>query len=337
MVTAILGSRSESWRLQAITPAGDHVASLALVPDSGSHDWEVDRRNPLGLTCEVDAPSVSLSGLWLRITHIIGTEPHVMATCVVSDVERVLGRGERWRIQATDPTYVLSDLRALRHNLVLPAGTPVVSTVRSLLALYAPGLRVVVGDSDHTLRSEMAWPAGTDLLTVINALLGAITFTPLAPDPLGVLHSSLWTPVDDRPAVLVLGTDAGLDAPFVGQATLTAATHLPTEVIAVGQGSDAVVGRWPDHVPVDPVTEVIRGDWATVGDASLAARRHMEERSAEGRRTAVTGPWQPVIPGQIAAWSWPRHDITMRAEVIALDCRWGKGSPTTYQLQEVAW
>lgn len=336
----ITGERTEAWQLDALTPDRSHVATLPLVPGSARRDWADGRQNPLSLTARIDgADRRDLSGLWVRLTHTINAVPYVLGTCVITDAPEDLGRGRHVNVQAADPTYVLSDLRALRRRLVCPAGTPVAETVRDLITAHAPELGAVVGDTDETLREQVVWDAGTPVLTPINALLDAAGYTPLSARPDGTLHSERWVPASQRPTALTIGPDAGIDAPFIGRATIGKRLHRPNEALWISPGgsdSPEIVGRWPEYVPADAVTISGRGDATSQQVANLKALGELEAEWSVGRSTTVTGPLQPdAEPGMVARWYWPRHGIDSKWLVLAMDTTGDKGSPTSYRLQEV--
>ena len=332
---------SESWRLDAIQPDGAHVATLPLVPGSARRDWVDGRQNPLSLTARVDADGTpDLAGLWLRLTHTVNDVPYVLATCVATDAPKDLGRGRHLDIEAADPTYVLSDLQALTYRLVCDPGTPVAETVRDLIATHAPEVRAVIGDTDETLREQLAWDAGTDILTPVNALLKAAGYTPLAAHPDGTLHSERWTPPALRPVAATIGTNAGIEAPFIGRARIGHRLNRPNLSLYITPGSSTaagLVGRWPEYTPANAVTITARGDATSQDAANLKAREEIEAAWAEGASTTVSGPLQPDIePGTVVRWNWPRHDIVgPRWLVTGMDTTGGKGSRTNYRLQEV--
>lgn len=336
----IVGDRTESWRLDAVTPDGSHVATLPLVPGSARRDWVDGRQNPLSITARVDGTDrTDFEGLWLRLTHTINDVPYLLATCVATDAPEDLERGRHYDLEGVDPTYVLSDLRALRRRLVCPAGTPVAETVRGLISQYAPEVRAVIGDTDETLREQLTWDAGTPVLTPINALLDAAGYNPLGAKPDGTLHSERWVSASQRPVAATIGPDVALDAPFIGKARIGHRLHRPTEALWISPGgsdSPELVGRWPEYVPDSPVTISGRGDATSQAVANLKALGLLEEAWAVGRSTTVTGPLQPDIePGMVVRWYWPRQGIDAKWLVLAMDTAATKRSPTPYRLQEV--
>lgn len=340
--TAITGPRVEGWQLDAITPDGDIIATLPMIKDSGQHDWQLDRLNPLGMSCTIadrmqdGSPLPTLRGLWLRATHRINGAEYLLGTFVVAGAPRHLtSTSETLRLTAVDPTVLLSRAR-LRKALTLPVATPVAETVRGLIGTYAPQVRAAIGDTDETLRTHTTFEPGTAVLDVVNTLLKAIAYTTLAPLPDGSLVSVPWVPSSMRATALAF--DDSTAAPYlpdldIDDDYLTA----PNEVIAIGQGGQdlpPVVGRWPDASPVNPVTEVIQTDATSIEVARMQARRRFDQAQASARRTSIDGPWQPIRPGQVAAFTYARHDIAARFELTALRTDWRTKSPTSYSLQE---
>ena len=192
----------------------------------------------------------------------------------------------------------------------------------------------MIGDTDETLRTHLAFDPGTPVLEPINTLLEAAAYTRLAPTVRGELWSRRWKPASERPAAL---TFSGQEAPFLPAAELDGRLSTPNEVIAIGQGgqaNDAVVGRWPDFAPTPPVTEVIDVEATTVEAATLQARQHLATLQGRSRTTSLEGAWQPITPGEVAGFEWPRHGVSSRFEVTDLRTQWTLGAPTSYTMQE---
>lgn len=340
--SAITGPRLEGWQLDAITPAGQIVCTLPMVKDSGQHDWQLDRPNPLGLSCTVGDrlasgdPLPDLRGLWLRATHRINGVSHLLATVVVTGAPRALtSTTSMLRLTGVDPTVLLSVAR-LRKQLTLPVATPIAETVRSLIATYTPLVTASIGDTDETLRTILTFEAGTPVLEVVTKLLEAAAYTRLAPRPDGSLWTTQWTPQSDRPTELTFN-DSGM-APFLPDLELDD-NYLtaPNEVIALGKGGQdmpPVAGRWPDAPPLNPVTEVIDVDATSIEAARMQARRYFDTARGRARRTTVRGPWQPITPGEVAGFTYGRHDVSARFELTGLRTQWATRSPTDYTLQE---
>ena len=351
-MSAITGSRTTSWRLDAITATGQHVARLALRDGSGSHDWTLDAEVPLSFRADIgpriltddgaptDIPLPELGGLWLRATHRIrqgdDVADHVVATGPITGAPRHLAVGETVRLRGMDPTRLLQRA-GLRARLTLPTGTPIAETVTSLIAAYAPSVRADVGDTDETLREALSYDPGAPVLPVVNALLAAAGYTSLAPRRDGVLWSRRWLPPSQRPITLVF--DRRAEAPYLPDLELDDdAFARPDEVIARTRGSQdspALVGRWPDYAPPDAITEVIDVEAATIEAATLQARQHWTERQMVTRETEIDGPWQPIDPGAIARFAFDRHGVDLLTEVRSLGTTWDQRGSTRFRLRGV--
>ena len=77
----------------------------------------------------------------------------------------------------------------LTKMLALPAGTVVVTAIRSLLDSNGIS-RHAIPDSTKTLRTALAWDIGTSILRVVNDLLLAIGHYGIWADSAGVLRSA---------------------------------------------------------------------------------------------------------------------------------------------------
>lgn len=343
-LTVITGPRVEGWQLDAITPAGAILATLPVVKDSGQHDWQLDRDNPLGLSCTIadrmpDGSALpDLRGMWLRATHRINGIPYLLATVVVAGAPRTLTAStSTLKLSGIDPTVLLARAK-LRKALTLPVATPVAETARSLIAVYTPLVRASIGDSDETLRTNVTFDAGTPILEIVNTLLAAAAYTQLAPLPDGTLVSTPWMSTATRGTTLTFNdTNGALFLP--GMDFDDDYLAAPNEVLAIGKGGQdlpTVVGRWPDAPPSNPVTEVIQTDATGIETARMQAREHFEAKQASARRASFIGPWQPIRPGQVARFNYTRHDVNARFELTALRTDWRTGSPTTYSIQEAS-
>ena len=343
-MTLLMGPRVEGWRLDAITPDGEHIATLPLIRDSGRHDWAMDKANPLGMTCRIGgvmpdgSPLPDLRGVWLRGTYRCNGAEHILGTWVLARRPRKLTRYDATlTLTGVDPTAVLSRTR-LRQTIAYPAGTPIAETAQGLIATYAPSLRAAVGDTDETLPTSLGFDAGTTVLDVCNKLLEVAVYRPLSPDRLGNVLAERWAAYDQRPTVGTFGRD---DYSLRFQPEVDADDNelgRPDQIIARGKGGqDAapVEAMWPEYAIPDAITETITGDYADAAAAALAARRRWSEAQARSLTAPLTGPWQPVEPGDILGWTWPRHGVDIRAELTGLATQWVLSSPTVYQLREV--
>lgn len=334
-MSAIIGPRNEGWLVDWLN--GSDVVGLPLVKGSGSHDWHLDRAIPLGMSCLLsdrladESPLPDLREGWIRVTHIINNEPYTIGTFIHLPAPRHLSRtSQTVTLSAADPTRLL-DRAGLRSRVTYPAGTPVAETVRELVATYAPAVSAVIDDTDETLREHLTYDAGSPVLMVCNKLLEAAAYAPLAPRTDGTLWSSRWVPVAERPVALTFA--AGM-APHVPEADIEEEER-PSEVIARtrgGQDAVPILGRWPDYPPPNPITKVIDVDATSVPAATLLARRAYDEAQTATAWTTVTGPWQPVAPGEVARFTRPRHGVDLRAELVQLRTRWIVTAPTAYSL-----
>lgn len=339
-MTAITGPRTEGWRLT--WTSGADVVDLPLVLYSGGHDWHIDRAIPLGMSCQLGprladgSPLPDLRDGWIHATHIINGTAHPIGKFRALGRPRHLSRtGDTYSLSAADPTCLL-DRAGLRSRVTYAAGTPIAETVRALVTLYTPSVIAIIGDTDETLREHLTFDAGTSVLEVCNKLLAAAAYTRLAPRVDGTLWSARWSPASQRPVVMSFGPGMASHLPDVDLED--DAFTRPTEVIARtrgGQDAEPIIGRWPDVTPPEPITEVIDVDATTVEAATLLARQRYEEAQQVTRWTTITGPWQPIAPGEVARFANPRRDLDLLAELQQLRTRWTVGSPTAYSLQEV--
>lgn len=342
-MSLIYGPRVEGWSLLALTPDGGAV-DLPLVAGSGRHGWDLSRANPGDLSAVVGPRLADGSPLpdWrevrLRGVYRCNGVTHTLGTWIPSRTPRQLGVGERVQVSGVDLTGLLSRAR-LRRTVAYPAGTPISETVQALIATYTPSLAAAIGDTDETLRTSLGWDVGTPVLEVANKLLEAAAYTPLASTRDGVIHSARWRPYGERPTVGHFGHGT-YAIPYVQDVTADDA-HLsrPDQVIAKGRGGQdagSVSGMWPEYAIPDAVVSTVETEATDVAAATLTARRAWEEARARSLTAPLSGPWQPVMPGDVLGWSWPRHGIEARAELTAMSTDWALGSPTSYQLREVS-
>lgn len=343
-MTLLLGPRVESWALEAITPQGERIASLPLVEGSGRHDWSLTAANPSSMTATLGdrlADGAALpdwGDVWLRGVYRCNGEPHILGTWVASKAPTKLTATRRTTtLTGYDPTVLLSRA-ALRSGITYPQGTPIAETVQSLIALYTPAVSASIGDTDDTLRVALSFNVGTPVLTVCNKLLEAAVYRPLSPTRAGQIFTARWQPYEQRPTVGTFGHD---DYHLLYLPDVTADDNLlsrPDQVTAEGKGgqdADPIIGMWPEYAIPNGVSVHITTEASDAPAVVLAARRHYEESRARSLTAPITGPWQPVKPGEVLGWRWDRHGVDVRAELMSLSSQWARKSPTTYQLREV--
>jgi hypothetical protein len=304
----LTGPRAESWRVEMLaldgTPLGplDGAASLSL-------SWDASR-DILGtgslVWAGLDAPdwkTVRLQPVYEAVFPD-GAVAEWPLGVFIPDVP-----AERWTDGSQEQTVGLFDgLKVLvddktPQTFSLPVGAYPTAEVRLILAAAGiPDAMVALVDSVAQLQVAMVWEPGTTRLRIVNDLLEACNYWPLATDGYGVYTSSphylaedrveRWTFADGQASiydpefevegdtfdipnrVTVIGRTSGDTPPLVAVAT---------NEDLMSPYSQPIRGRWIDRAP--ETVEAV--DFATL---DALARRRLAE-ATQAARTVTLAHW----------------------------------------------
>ena len=102
-------------------------------------------------------------------------------------------------LELYDKLYLLTTQMSTATLYTVAAGQVVTTRVRTLLA--NAGLRSSIVDSPATLRTAMAWPAGTPYLKIVNELLESINYFSMWVDSNGIYRAAPYVRPQDRAPV----------------------------------------------------------------------------------------------------------------------------------------
>jgi len=195
-----------------------------------------------------------------------------------------------WSIELSDKLSILSG-SSLDETLSIPAGTPVIDAVRSLIERSGESAGSLT-PSTETLRGDATWDLGTSLLRCINDLLRGAGFRPLWCNGNGQFQVTPQVPADQRPVVWTYeeGENAEFGTKFSREQDIYA---IPNRVIvnstesADAEGLVAVatnenpdspfsyvnLGRWKDHVEtgVETTSQQALEDYAWLRLSNLSS------------------------------------------------------------------
>jgi len=99
-------------------------------------------------------------------------------------------------LELYDKLYLLTTQMTTSKVYTVAAGQNVTARVKTLLT--NAGLRAAVTDSSATLRTAMAWPAGTSYLKIVNELLESINYFAMWVDATGTFRADPYVRPQDR-------------------------------------------------------------------------------------------------------------------------------------------
>lgn len=329
----------EEWTLDLVERDGSPVATLDLIEGSGSDTYDLTRVSPHGMTCTLGSQPPTLTGRLLRATYYANGEPYLLGTWTPTACRRRAADGaDDWTLTGVDPTVRFTRAR-LRSAYPLSVGTPIAEEVVAIAARYAPDVTLAITDTDETLRAALTWSADTPVLTVLNDLLAASGYTGLRPQLNGALTAARLAAA---PGVAIEWRDDLDGAPFLPDVELDDDTlERPNEVLAIVAGTASVaglVGRWADPLAIARdglLSTSIKAEAATQEAADAIAAAHAATLGRPRVMDTVTGPWQPVLPGQGVRLTWAAKDIQRDALLVGKTSKWAAGGDATYNLKAV--
>lgn len=304
-----MARRAEWWTADLLDASDNRLGRLLRIR-GGSLEWSIFRSvKGSGLLDLTADPPADIQPSWLgadrvRIEHHAGNPDGDYATrpfgiwIATRPSREHDGAVERSTLALVDKTHLLN--QPTGRWVTYPAGTPVVSTVRGIIAARNAG-PAVVEDSGETLRAPLNFdPQGVTWLQICNDLLRAIGYDPLTADMDGSLVSGPYVAPDDRELVETYGAGAGLMLPrWTDDAD---ASDVPNVVHVYAPGDDVtpgLVGSASNDNPLDPLSTFNRGEIVApveqVEATSQAAvdaiaRQRLAELSQVTRRATITHP-----------------------------------------------
>ena len=325
----------ETWRLHVVD--GDE---LPIVEGTGSDDWQAGRTSPHGMTVQLKEHPGDLRGALLRGTYRCDKGAWVIGTWVPTGLTRALSDGpDVWTLSAVDTTVLLSRIQ-LRRALTLPTGADIEAEARTLLDIYRPGTALATVDTDATLRVPLTWDVGTSVLTALSEMLAAGGHESVRPTRMGDYTAPLIGAAGREP--VIEWADDQIGGRFLPEMELVdRLLDTPNEVLAVAPGSGStpgIVGYWSDLAAIERYgrhTDTIRVEAASQDAANAQAAQRGRELQAHAAEFTVTGPWEPVDAGSLAALTWAERDIARLATIRGWSHKWAPAADTAYSMQEV--
>ena len=270
-VAAGMTGGSVSFNLDSRIMAG---AQLSLVGASGLVDWMSNRLRPW----------VIVNGNRWNLGVFVPSSPDDSHTSsqVNQDVT-LLGKTS------------LLDGDSLDSTLSIAAGAPVVAWVEQIIVdTTGDGVTGIV-PSDETLATAMTWPAGTNKLDVVNALLEAIGYNPLWTDREGMFRSEEWVdPASLAPTMVFAEGDSAIHSPAFTVSQNT--TGVPNKVICMTTGDDSnpgMISVATNEDPTSPYSHGARGGvWVTkvYDGVEATSQRTLDITAAKNLKLNSTPP-----------------------------------------------
>lgn len=262
------GYRNPRWVFELLDEGDMFIAPLPAV-SGGSLNLNANTR--LGASGQVVIADTGLEIDWLkhriRCTYDPGVrdvEPWPVAVMRLSSPSM-----EDTDLRINYTVDLLSKLSVIDEDSVtssfsLAAGTPIIPAVVSLIQSTGE-TRIVVTDSDATLKNPQVWEVGESKLTIINDLLEAAGYWSLWCDGSGQFRVEPYEAPGDRQVVREFASgDFSIHAP--GWSRNQDLSSVPNRFIVIGQGNEddpPLFGIAENNDPASPFSFQNRGRWIT--------------------------------------------------------------------------
>lgn len=309
--------------LDGITGGRVEAVALSRLGGSGSLSLD-DREHPI----EIDWLSHRVQSIY--DPGIPGVEAWPVSTMLFTSP--TMTQHDGYRSYAVELLTKLSvvDEDSVGDVYSLPAGTPIIATVVSLIESTGED-RIAVTPSDAVLKNPQAWDAGESKLTIINELLEAAGYWSLWCDGSGMFRVEPYRNPLDRPVSyeFVQG-EASIHEPEWGREQDL--FSVPNRFLVIGQGSDnepPLVGEALNEDPESPYSFQARGRWITrteegvEGESQsvfdqLAQRRLLDAMDPVARLT-VTHAILPLEPNQLIRFADSGTDVRATIQRLSYD------------------
>lgn len=247
-------------------------------------------------------------------------------------------------LELYDKLYLL-DMNKNRNSYSVPAGAIVTDRIRGILS--GAGYANAVTDSTETLKSALAWPAGTSYLRIVNDLLAAINYFSVYADGNGIFRCEPYVrPQDRTPSFAFRDDSQGIYSPQFSR--LHDTFSVPNRFLAIGTVEGEAlppVAYATDDDPASPysyesrnirITEVEENVDAT-SPAVLQAYvdRRLSELQRSTRTLSISHLPIPVQLNDVVTFTRDRHGISVTAVVQTLEMDSATGSLVRATLREV--
>ena len=314
----------------------------------GNLDWSAGKSVKVGGTIEVD----DVQGTdWLRarvrITRTVNGYTWGRGIYVPAAPQRRWKEG-RW----TYTVQILGKLTLLDQDVRgvwtgIPAGTNGIAKVKALLA-GAGHTRVSIPDAATELRTDLVFDPKSSLLSVINAVLGAVGYWALSCDGEGVFTSSPYVLPADRAARYEWLDDSEgivVDEFDVDEDLYSIPNRVTVEGVAT-EDQPALIGTAENLDPSSPYSIPARGlvvPWSPEEQSSAATQalidaeavRWMVEKSSATASVPVKHAPVPIDLNDVVRWRRMPAGIDSRWSVQAISEPLDEHQDMTSELREV--
>lgn len=189
---------------------------------------------------------------------------------ITSPVKSIGDSGVVYRdVEGLDQTVVLRD-NATANRYAMTKGTNYATAIRELLV--SAGIpRINVEPTDLTASTDRDWDPGTSHLEIVNDLLKAINYEPIAFSSEGVAIARSYQTADARPAEFAY-TDDDHSVTLVSMTQSEDFDSVPNQwTLVVSDPSRSLTGQWTNDNPNSPTSVTSRGRVISVFDDSVDA------------------------------------------------------------------
>lgn len=299
-------ARRSSWRYMLLNRADEPLFELDGVMGG---DYEIVAQSPLGVSGSITLKNTGQPINFMRDrVQIIydpgnGVEAWPVATMrLTSPKDEHAPRGVTWNISLLSKLSVLSGDTVERYSL--PAGTPIISTVESLIR-SANETRIAVTPSSATLSSPLTFDPGTSKLSIINELLQAAGYFSLWVDGGGQFRVQPYVDPGRRPvAHTFAANETSIHLPTWSREQDL--TGVPNRVKVMTEGDDetlGLVGVATNENPDSQFSYQSRGGWfdREIETVEASSQAVVNSIAAQRLRDAM----DPVARYEVSHWMWP--------------------------------
>lgn len=305
------GHRDGYLRVDVLTPHGVKIGELAGVDAESAGEVTRSIHQEIRGTGTVNVTGSRSDWLTIRLRPVFVMTAPVREEFPLGVFLPATPRGTvdgttavSYAVDLYDRSKVLAGDSAA-ETYVVPAGTPIIPHVRSLLEIHGEGLSAIT-DSPATVRTPMSWDPGTSWLRIINDLLDAAGFFALDYDGYGTARSGPYVKPADRPlqwtfsdghdSIRTAALDIGADYFDL---------YNRVRVSAASAGDEMELTAQAENLDVGPFSRQSLGRWVTrtetgVDAANLSALQAYADRLLARSQeitvgATVTHGWLPFL------------------------------------------
>lgn len=339
----LTGHREESWGYELLDLNDKPMGPLEGVAAGGKLLFNIHNTIRSGGQIPYHGETLDWRDWRIKITHTVkvGGESMTWPLGVfipVSPETTHTGKGNTQVIELMDKLQVLNEDK-FDGTLFYPAGSKVSDLVKAII-YSANEEKVLIEETNSTLRTSMAWEPGTTKLRVINDLLDTANFFSLYCDGEGYFRASKYVKPADRPVYWKF--EEGQNCIFADQFERTHDNFkIPNKFITISQSSKDEPGL--RGVAVNQADYERRGRWIVEVEEGVeaASQEIIDEladrklRSKANIGTTLELEHAALEPSLNSRVTFQGHGVKTQAVIQSMEVPLGVGELTATTLREL--